>query len=208
MCNSHYFDIVLLTNMSTQKRPFPIANQLHDIITLLQCARKSLSNFFRKSMNPLFRQKTKSIKAIGFTPEQLTDDPVLQRTLTQRDVIALEQLHLLLSKIRLLSKERLTREGLNHINEIADVGYRIPLHIRTGNESLINHNVSSSNQQFSRYDRELLMLNSLLYQKLDHNVMYESKTSILRDWHRKLIPIISLVSIFSGIGFLLGRAFT
>lgn len=150
-----------------------------------------------------FRPKAKPVKAIGFSPEQLTDEPALQRILTRRDVIALEQLHLLLSKVRLLCKERLTREGLNHLYEIADIGYRIPLRIRTGNEyQTIN---SSSSSKLSSYDRELLLLNDMLYKRLDKDIMYESKMSLLRSLRKKAVPVFLLVAVCSTVSFILGR---
>lgn len=150
-----------------------------------------------------FSAKTKTVKAIGFSPDQLTDEPALQRLLTRRDVIALEQLHLLLSKVRLLCKERLTREGLNHLYEIADIGYRIPLRIRTGNEYQTIS--SSSSSKLSSYDRELLLLNDMLYKRLDKDIMYESKMSLLRGLVKKAVPVFLLVAVCSTASFILGR---
>lgn len=159
-------------------------------------------------MKSLFTQKAKSIKVIGFTPDQLTDEPVDQKLLTRRDIIALEQLHLLLCKVRMLCRERLTREGINHLYEIADLGYRLPLRIRGEYSIHTLPTESACHLKTSRYDRELLQLNSMLYQRLDRDVMYESKWSIFKSLSRQAVPIFVLVGVCSAISFFIGRSLT
>lgn len=149
--------------------------------------------------------KTMSIKAIGFTPDQLTDEPAIQKALSQRDVIALEQLHLLLSKVRLLCKERLTQDGINHLYEIADVGHKIPLRIRNEIANNTDSACESAPVKLSRYDREILILNNMLYQRLDKKRMFENHAAVWRNMRRYWREICLLSSGFAVLGFIIGR---